>query len=340
MKAFISYSHKDEEMLGRLHTHLKPLRRSGLLESWYDREIIAGSDLDSEISREMSEARLFLMMVSPDFLASDYCVDKEMSHAIDRHNAGSARVVPIILEPCSWEMSPLSKLKAVPKDGKPISTWSNQNEAFHDAVGEIVRIIESNGHGIMKSTTPTAPQSPPIPPNGGADEQSLRDTADAPPIPPMDSQYKIKREFDAIDVNEYRDYAFAVIRDYFEIRTAEINSIPKLRGRFTARTDAMFNCTAINSSIQNGTAHIWVFTDGGNGSMATVGGEITISFDEGLPTNSANGWFRVVSDDHELYLEAVLFSHGFQPSENHLSPEAAAEILWLDFIGRAGITLG
>ena len=114
MKAFISYSHKDSWALDRLHTHLSMLRRTGGIEEWYDREILAGGELDSEIVVQLEAADIFLLLVSPDFLASDYCYEKEMTRALERHDAGEAHVVPIIIEPCDWKCSPLHRLKALP----------------------------------------------------------------------------------------------------------------------------------------------------------------------------------------------------------------------------------
>ena len=102
-KAFISYSHKDEKSLDRLHTHLATLRRAGQITAWYDREIPAGSEIDREVSSNLEESEIFLALVSPDFLASNYCYEKEMEAALRRHEEGTIRVIPIILEPCDWK---------------------------------------------------------------------------------------------------------------------------------------------------------------------------------------------------------------------------------------------
>lgn len=106
-KAFISYSHRDEKALDRLHKHLAMLGREGLIETWYDRNILAGGDIDREVQKALADSELFLALISPDFLASDYCYKREMETALARHDEGSMRVVPIILEPCDWQSSPL-----------------------------------------------------------------------------------------------------------------------------------------------------------------------------------------------------------------------------------------
>src|SRR5579859_3019052 len=98
-------------MLDRLHAHLAMLRREGGIVGWYDREILAGAVVDPEISAQLESSELFLALASPDFLASQYCYDKEMTRAIARHEAGQIAVVPIILEPCDWLSSPLRQFK-------------------------------------------------------------------------------------------------------------------------------------------------------------------------------------------------------------------------------------
>lgn len=135
MRAFISYSHHDKTSLERLHVHLSNLKRSGNLETWYDRDILAGSELNTEIETELASANLFLLLISPDFIASDYCVEREMSRALERHAEGTCRIVPIIVEECDWmAIDELRKLKALPEDGKPISQWANENTAYLNAV--------------------------------------------------------------------------------------------------------------------------------------------------------------------------------------------------------------
>src|ERR1700736_6735763 len=97
-KAFISYSHRDEKALERLHAHLATLRREGKIAAWYDREILAGEDIDRTISSNLAESDIFLALVSPDFLNSSYCYDQEMAKALERHAESTLRVIPVILE--------------------------------------------------------------------------------------------------------------------------------------------------------------------------------------------------------------------------------------------------
>ena len=161
MKAFISYSHKDDWALERLHTHLAVLRQENKITEWFDRKILAGGDLDQEISEQLESCHLFLPLVSPDFLASDYCYKKEMERALKRHDEDMVHVVPIIIEPCDWKASPLGKLKALPRDGTPVVKWPNQNEAFLDVVTELRRILSEDN--VASPIAISAPGDGPVP---------------------------------------------------------------------------------------------------------------------------------------------------------------------------------
>ncbi|HMY75252.1 MAG TPA: TIR domain-containing protein, partial [Blastocatellia bacterium] len=128
---FVSYSHRDEKLRSELTTHLSALRREGLIDTWHDREIRPGDEWKKELDRHLESARIVLLLVSANFIASDYCVDIEVRRALERHAAGEASVIPIILSPVEgWEKMPFGKLQALPELGKPITKWDNQDEAF------------------------------------------------------------------------------------------------------------------------------------------------------------------------------------------------------------------
>ena len=130
IKIFISYSHSDEMLLHELTKHLSLLRRQQVIEAWYDRDIAAGREWVGEIDEHLESADLILLLVSPDFLASDYCYDIELRRAMERHEVGEARVIPIILRPVDWAGAPFGKLQALPSDAKPITGWPNRDLAF------------------------------------------------------------------------------------------------------------------------------------------------------------------------------------------------------------------
>ncbi|WP_346290631.1 SUMF1/EgtB/PvdO family nonheme iron enzyme [Sphaerothrix gracilis] len=132
VEVFISYSHKDEDLRQELDAHLKILERQGYISTWHDRKILPGDEWDNEISTYLEQADLILLLVSAPFLASDYCWNVEISRAIERHEAGEAIVVPIIMRPVDWEEAPFSKLQAMPKNAQPVVTWMPQDSAFSD----------------------------------------------------------------------------------------------------------------------------------------------------------------------------------------------------------------
>ncbi|WP_437516751.1 TIR domain-containing protein [Sorangium sp. So ce1099] len=142
IRLFFSYSHKDEALRDELETHLALLKRQGLLETWHDRRIGAGTEWADQIDRNLDEADVILLLVSADFLASDYCFDKEMKRALARHDGGQARVVPVILRKTDWHSAPFARLQALPKDARPVTLWQDRDEAWTDVALGIRRAIE------------------------------------------------------------------------------------------------------------------------------------------------------------------------------------------------------
>ena len=130
LDVFISYSHRDEKLRETLGLHLASLQRQGVIKSWHDRKISAGTEWKQAIDENLNSAEIILLLISENFIASDYCYDLEMERAIARHDAGEARVIPIILKPVDWSGAPFGKLQALPKNAKPVTTWSNRGEAF------------------------------------------------------------------------------------------------------------------------------------------------------------------------------------------------------------------
>lgn len=151
VRLFYSYCHKDEKLRDKVETHLKPLSRLGLIENWSDRRIEVGHEWDPAIRENLKVAEIILLLVSPDFIASDYCWNEEMDRALRRHNEGTARVIPIILRPTDLKDVPFMKLKALPKDAKPVTKWANIDEALKDVAGGIREVAET----MLKDVTRT-----------------------------------------------------------------------------------------------------------------------------------------------------------------------------------------
>jgi tetratricopeptide (TPR) repeat protein len=141
VEVFCSYAHEDEAWQQKLETHLSVLRRQGLISLWHDRLISAGADWAKTIDIHLETASVILLLVSANFLASDYCYSIEMKRALERQEAGEARVVPILVRPVDWTEAPFARLQALPTDAKPIASWRNKEQAFVDVAAGIRRVI-------------------------------------------------------------------------------------------------------------------------------------------------------------------------------------------------------
>lgn len=144
IKIFYSYSHKDEWLRQELGKHLAALRQERIIDDWHDRRILAGENWEQAITDQLEWADLVLLLISSDFIDSRYCYGIEMARAIERSQVGSAQVIPIIVRACYWKPTPIGKLKvqAIPRDAKPVTSWSNIDEAFLSVVEAIFDVIQ------------------------------------------------------------------------------------------------------------------------------------------------------------------------------------------------------
>ena len=156
---FFSYAHNDEVLRDELAKHLSLLERQGVLSSWHDRAITPGSQWAGQIDQHLEQAQIILLLISADFLSSNYCYDIELRRAMERHGAGEAVVIPVILRPVDWQEASFSRLQALPKNAKPVTTWENRDEAFTDIARGIRRVAE----GLQTQATAGQPQVVPKP---------------------------------------------------------------------------------------------------------------------------------------------------------------------------------
>ena len=140
---FISYAHEDENLRIALGKHLSVLEREGLVTAWHDRMIRPGKEWKGEIDSNLDSAGVILLLVSSDFINSDYCYDIELKRALEHHEQRNTIVVPVILRPVVWQKTLFSKLQALPKDGKPVTEFQNQDAAFVEITEGIRAAIES-----------------------------------------------------------------------------------------------------------------------------------------------------------------------------------------------------
>jgi len=151
IEVFYCYSHTDETLRNELEKHLALLQRQGIIKGWHFRKITGGKEWKGEIDKNLERAGIILLLISSDFMNSDYCYDIEMKRAIELHKAGKTRTIPVILRAVDWTNAPFAKLQALPTDAKPVTSWTNRDEAFSDIALGIRQVCEELQKGERKS---------------------------------------------------------------------------------------------------------------------------------------------------------------------------------------------
>lgn len=307
---FMSYSHSDEGLRDELEKHLSGLRRQGVISTWHDRRIGPGEEIHGQISAHLDSAEIVLLLVSADFLASDYCYDIEMARAMARHGEGTARVIPVILRPCDWHGAPFGRLKAVPTDGKPVTKHATLDDGFLEVAQAVRQAAESLG-----GTTPGA-----MPAAGAASGHAPTQP------PPRSSNLRVKKEFTDRERHRFLTEAFEYISRYFE------NSLNELQSRNAdvetdfRRIDAnRFEAFAFVGGREQSRCGIWL------GGLSRTDG-ISFSYNGVGNGNSYNESMSVRDDGFTLYLEPMGMAHLGQGKESELTHEGAAEYYWSLFV--------
>jgi hypothetical protein len=149
----LCYAREDERMAGKLKKHLSGPERNGLIALWDDGHISAGARRDAEIQKHLDEAQVILLLITADFIGSDYCYEVQMQRAIERHERKEARVIPVILRDVSWNYPPLDKLQALPDHARPVLTWATQDKGFLNVVDGIMKVVEQWDTGSLPGPT-------------------------------------------------------------------------------------------------------------------------------------------------------------------------------------------
>ena len=307
MQLFFSYSHKDEATRDELETHLVMLKRQGVIETWHDRRIIAGDEFDGQISEHLESAGIILLLVSPYFLASTYCYDVELTRAMERHDAGEARVIPVIVDPCDWHLAPFGKLLAMPEDGKPISKFPNVHDGFLQ-ITKAIRRAANDAASSSDAIRSTAAIS--------ANEASLISEQ------PRSSNLRVRRQFSARDRDKFREETFQYIASYFEGSLRELEARNEsIETAFKQIDGNTFTATIYEQGSVKSECAISVSASfGGNG--------IVYSSDKNSRGNSFNNMLTVVDNGTTLGW-AVSMNFGFsQGNDSQLSQAGAAEAFW------------
>lgn len=309
---FFSYSHKDEELRNELETHLALLKRQGVISSWHDRRITAGRDIDKTISSELESSQIILLLVSAHFLASDYCYEKEMARAIEKHEDGSAVVIPVILHPCDWHSAPFGHLKATPTDGKPISMFANQHEAFAIVAKDVREVAKAIATTVLTSN----------------DKQYSRISNTETPQRARSSNLRIKRKFDDHERDEFLEDSYEYIARYFEGSLQELSERnSQIKTRFKRLSETSYAAYIYDSGERVAQCSVRY---GGESSFSTRG--IAYSHSGEIQTNSYNESLNVVDDGYTLLLKPLGMQVFGDRREEALSQQGAAEYYWSLFI--------
>lgn len=303
---FFSYSHKDEELRDELETHLSMLKRDGSITSWHDRRILPGADFAQQIDENLESADVVLLLVSSYFLASDYCVEVEMRRALERHEQGECRIIPVILRPCDWHSAPFGHLLALPKDGKPITHYPDLHQGFAEVVGAIRDMLSSTKTATVERDE--MPVAKPV--------QAQHHTE------PRSSNLRVRKEFVQRDRDRFLEDGFEFMARFFE------NSLEELCAR-NPGLDHSFRRLDAN----NFTAVIYRDGDRRAECKVSFGGhthgsqEIYFSYD--TAGNGYNESMSVEDDGHTLYLKPMgMRFHHTGNQDAQLTHQGAAEYFW------------
>ena len=320
-KLFFSYSHVDEALRDRLEVHLSLLKHQGLIKTWHDRRITAGSELDVAINENLESADVILLLVSADFIASKYCFSLEMKRALERHEEGTARVVPVILSSCDWHTAPFKKLLAAPKDGKAVTSWANQEEAWTDVARQVRGAVDELHTACARGERPVGEQesAPPAPALGGSAVHQH----------PRSSNLRLRKEFSDFDRDQFLHETFDFIAKFFAASLAELSSRNEgIQERFQQIDARRFTAVVYRSGKTVAECSVRVDSYGSRSS------HLAFSYEASASSGSSNEMLNVEFDAQSMYMKALGMQSRSGQKEAKLSAQGAAEYFWALFIER------
>lgn len=311
MLLFFSYSHTDHELRDQLEKHLAALQRENLIEGWHDRRIMPGEAINSAIQSRLEEADIILLLISADFIASYFCVEVEMRQALQRHEAGQAVVVPVILRECDWRSLPFGTLKALPRDAKPVMLWPDRDQAFADVAREIRRLVEDRRG---------APPGRVLKPRSACELEASSQEG------PRSSNLRIAKVFTDRDRHDFLIGGYEYIGLYFE------NSLTELQRRESGITYSFRRVDANQFTTV-------VFRDGQTRATCLIRlnaghhqfGAPAITFAHGATGEGFSEAFHVESDEQHLFFRSLGVATRASPLAK-LTYEGVAEALWALFL--------
>jgi len=314
---FLSYTHADTALKEQLVRHLAPLRREGLIDLWHDGLLRPGEHLDPAVQAALAASDVVILLVSADFIASEYCYEQEMLRAFARQRDGTVRVIPIILRPCQWKGVPigndetLSEFVALPKDGKAVISWSDTDTAFDNAVGAIRDMLKVSNTNRMHDEAGSAPTNVAparIPRTGSTSPLGIT-------AKPTD-----------LDRDRFLRSGYRTTAALFEEKLAELKaSDARIETDFEPIDSRSFAASVYLDGERVGQVSIW---HGGD----TWRNALCLSYDTATTTrNSMNDWLPIEDTPQGLAFGAGN-AMSRQRAGGPLDADGAADYLWENFL--------
>lgn len=312
-KIVFSYAHADEDLRNELEKHLSPLKRMGKIDTWHDRRILPGEEFEDQIDRNFLEANIVLLLVSSDFINSDYCFQIEMSRALERHRRGEAIVIPVILRPCAWHQLPFGNILAATKDGKPIVKFPSYDEGFVQVVDAVSKALDKVGD-----------QSANLKPHS---KESLSMSTPSVSTSPRSSNLAIPKKFTDLDRDRACKEGFDYLVSFFK------NSLEEIKKR-NAGLDVdlqlgdarSFTCAIYQNGKKACQCGIW------RGDKGYGLGDICYS-QSGVTRNSCNESVTIDNNDQIIGFRPLMGNYMMSGNRDSLlTNEGMAEHFWEMFI--------
>lgn len=309
---FFSYSHRDEALRNELEAHLSLMKRQGIVTTWHDRRIGAGDDIHRAIDSHLDDCEIVLLLVSAQFLASDYCYERELARALERHRDGRSTVIPVILHPCDWHSAPFGDLRATPTDGKPVSMFANQDEAMAIVAADVrkaaMRYVKN---GV------TSPPSAARPADGEIDRGGVGERS---------SNLRVRRRFSDQEKDTFLEETFEYIARFFESSLQELAARnPQLKARYSKLDARSFSASIYEDGRRAAQCSVWHGT-------TPFANAIVYSNSADGPGNSYNESLSVEGDGFDLFLKPLGMAV-MKHTEDALGKQGAAEHLWALLLG-------
>lgn len=233
-KGFVAYSKADFSAVERLMVHLKGLEYEGIIETWYDRQIIPGEEWDARIRAELAAADVIIFCVSADLLATDYIQRIEIPKAIARHDRGEATVIPVILRKCAWEGSALGRLQGIPVKGRTVQDYVRDGDA-----DDVWTTVASTVRDAVRSRQEAPDHNRSISPEREAPPETWIQPSGAKPVIFSDVGHASDLEQD-----DFTQSTFATILHYFEASLENIKAAnPRCEARLRKLSEDAFEAS-------------------------------------------------------------------------------------------------